>query len=226
MAATPFKAQYGWSVRFLLPITPPGARFFHRHGISANAVSVLSLVAFVLGLPFYVLGHDQFSARAFASFCFIAGTYLDVVDGYVARLSGAAGNGGAYVDAGIDVVRYNLFLASMYYVVPMPTGAVAALVVYGLLLNLSFVRLLRNIGKGPKIQQTNQVLEKVLPQRYKEFCWRWQLLYSPINLEDQLLFFLFVVAILFKLELAMIYCCTAVRLIELGMSAYARRMQK
>lgn len=211
-----FKSQYGWSVRLTLPVVPFLANKFFSWGVSANSVSWLSLVVFCVGLFFYFLSGDDYLFRFLAVLFFCFGTLLDVVDGFVARLSNSSGRAGAALDAGIDILRYNLFFAAVYFVA-MPAGFVFyALIAYLVVVNLSFVKLFCNIIAGVPNRAVNSALESILPRGYLDFCKRNRLLYNPINLEDQLLLYIFVVGVLFSIELQMIVLCLIFRLAEFG----------
>lgn len=215
MNASPkeFKPQYGWSVSLLLPITPTVANFFYRHHISANTVSWLSLAVFCVGLFFYI-ACDSVYCRVAAVLLFTLGTLLDVVDGYVARLNFAKGNYGAYLDAGIDILRYNLFFIAVVYVNSLALIEILVVSLYVFLLNISFMKLFININRGRSNKFTNTLYEKHLPAHYKNFCLRYKLLHNPFNLEDQLLFFIFVIGVLFGWEVYVIGFCLIIRVME------------
>jgi phosphatidylglycerophosphate synthase len=219
------KPQYGWSVAALLPITPAVSRFFVTRGVSANAVSWLSFVVFLAGLVIYLTWPDYFAARLVAVVCFIVGTLLDVVDGYVARATKSTGLSGAYLDAGIDIARYNVFLLAVYIVAVNKMADLAVLLVYTLLLNVAFFRLFRQIGAGANRRQGNAELGRWLPVQYREFCINRRLLFNPLNLEDQLVLYLFVIGVMFGREVEMLWFCLSVRLIEIAMLFIARMMR-
>jgi phosphatidylglycerophosphate synthase len=211
-----FKPQYGWSVVALHPVTPPLARLFVRAGLSANAVSIASLLVFLPGLALYAIAHDSLIARIIVVVLFIISTLLDVVDGYVARLSGTAGKFGAYLDAGIDLFRYNVFFLTLFLLKVEASFEIAVLLLYVTLLNVSFMRLFIGIRVGRREQSVNKSLERVLPKSYRDFCLQYKLLYNPLNLEDQLLFLIFIVGVLLQIEMQMLMIGLAVRLMELG----------
>ena len=214
-----FKVQYGWSVAALLPITPIVANFFHKRHFSADFVSVLSLVVFLPGLWIYYYYGDYRIARLITVFLFAVGTLLDIVDGYLARISGSGSLLGAYLDAGIDLIRYNLFFFVLWLLEINTRFDSIIFICYVGLLNASFVKLYFSIrGQKPKAE-VNTALNGLLPRWYSKFCLRNKLLFNPFSLEDQLLLYLFTLGILLHIELPMLIFCTSIRVLELAIFA-------
>jgi phosphatidylglycerophosphate synthase len=226
LAAAPptssLKPQYGWSVSAMLPFVPATGDFFLRYKVSANTVSWLSLVVFLVGLAGYALYPGSLAVRVMAVLCFAGGTLLDVVDGYVARKSGSSGKFGAYLDAGIDIFRYNLFLLVLLLVRLDGLANLVAVALYAVLLNISFYRVFRNIRLSQKSAPANLALGGVLPKWYRDFCLDKRLLYNPFNLEDQLLLYLFSIGVLFGVEGPALWFCLAARMAEVGVVILTR----
>lgn len=221
-----FKKQYGWSVRLLLPFTPWIATRFVNAGISAAQVSWLSLGVFLVGIFFYWLPQGGFASKVIAVAMFCCGTLLDVVDGYVARLSGTTGKKGAYLDACIDLIRYNLFLLAVYLWTDTDEYWTGIIFIYAAMVNLSFIKLFISIGAELDNKLSNSSLELILPRTYTNFCVKNKILFNPFNLEDQLLFFIFVVGVLFGVEIYMMGFCLGMRALEVVMIIYFKLSNK
>lgn len=210
------KPQYGWTVSVFLPIIPFFAKKFTKHGISANFVSWLSLIVFFIGLiPFYFF-HDFILVRLFSVFCFILGTFLDVLDGAVARYQNKSSKFGSFLDTVIDLIRYDFYFLVIYFLYDFTKIDILALFLYVFLLNFSFINFLLKLFKNKKITKSVDFWERVIPKAYKEFCLKYKLLYNPFNLEDQLLFFFFIIGSLFKIELIILYIAVITRCLELS----------
>lgn len=208
------KPQYGWTVKLFLPVTPFFARLCVRLGVTANQVSWSSLFVFLIGLFFYVQYNDSLFFRCIAVVFFVLGTFLDVLDGAVARHSGTSSRYGALLDTVIDLVRYDLFFLAVYYLFNFNPLDTLVLSLYLLLLNYSFLSFIRQLYKGNN-ESTNRCLyDNFLPLRYKNFCLKHKILYNPLNLEDQLLFLFFVVGVIFQVEIIVLYIATAARLFD------------
>lgn len=208
------KPQYGWTVSLFLPFTPYFAKKFVERGISANFTSWLSLFVFLIGLYFYVFYNEYIWARVIAVVFFMAGTFFDVLDGAVARLSATTSKFGSALDTVIDLIRYDLFFASLFFIYSPSTLDILFLLFYLLLLNYSFVSFLIKLKNDTPIQKTSSLYEPFLPDWYKSFCLKYRFLYNPLNLEDQLLFLFFVLGVLFKIELVVIYIAVFARLFD------------
>ena len=211
------KPQYGWVVSFFLPFTPWFAKFSVTHGVTANQVSWSSLAVFMVGLFFYFFHNDIFWFRFLATFLFCVGTFLDVLDGAVARLSKTQSKYGANLDAGIDLFRYNIFFMCVLFLFHFSTLDLVVLVAYVSLLNYSFIASFVGRHRSVAHITTNSDFEKFLPERYKKFCVKNRLLYNPFNLEDQLLFMFFVLGVLFQAEIVMLYVALFFRIINVIM---------
>lgn len=70
---------------------------FMRLGLSANAITALSLLPALLSA--YMIARSEFLA---AALLFIVSAFLDMVDGAVARATGKASRFGAYLDTMVD----------------------------------------------------------------------------------------------------------------------------
>jgi phosphatidylglycerophosphate synthase len=208
------KAQYGWTVSFLLPFTPYFARLAVEYRVSANQVSWSSLVVFMVGLFFYFFYNDFLLFRILAVFLFCVGTFLDVLDGAVARLSKTRSKYGANLDSGIDLFRYNIFFLSVFALFSLSVLDFFVLFLYVVLLNYSFIVLFVDRYNDIEHKTTNSDFGGMLPRWYRDFCTRYRLLYNPFNLEDQLLFLFFIVGVLFQVEVFMLYFALFFRLIN------------
>lgn len=216
------KQQYGWSIGMYLPLVPWVGNLMIKWRLSANAVSLLSFVAFGIGLVVYLQEFEGFVFRMAVVLLFAIGTLLDVVDGYVARVTATGGRGGAVLDAVLDVIRYNLFFGAVF-ILRDPNGVAAfAILLYAILVNISFARTVWRAFKGrPRQQLANGEAGRFLPKWYREFCLRHRLLYNPFNLEDQLNLGLFVIGVLFQIEIAVVACCLVARVCETILIAIA-----
>lgn len=209
-----FKPQYGWSIVAYLPLTPRVGDIALKYQISADMVSLLSLLVFWAGLLVFAAAPDSASFRLIAVLCFAAGTLLDVVDGYVARKSGSAGPRGAIVDAAIDLIRYN----SLFAFVALTEERLwvsAAIVAYAAFVSIALVNTIRSALSGQvKRKAANEALGRILPAAYVAFCLRNRLLFNPLNLEDQLNVAVLTVGVLFGCVAEAILLCLVVRLGE------------
>lgn len=210
------KPQYGWTVSLFLPFTPATAKFVSKYSITANQISWASLVVFILGLIPYILGQHDIGLRLTAAFLFTLGTFFDVLDGAVARYTKTASKYGALLDSVIDLIRYNLFFATMYFLISPQGITLLALALYAFLLNYSFITYYRSLfsKKGRRQPNTKGIYDQFLPLRYKQFCLKHSLLFNPMNIEDQLLFMFFIIGVVFQVEPVILYICLFFRLID------------
>ena len=86
------------------PLSMTFAHFFIRHGVSANTVTLLSLVFGVFGSVFF------YSRHAVVNFIGILIEYfavvLDCADGQVARMTNSSSQLGRFLDGLVDTVNY------------------------------------------------------------------------------------------------------------------------
>lgn len=225
-ATTALKPQYGWVVAASLPATPPVGRLFIRMRVSANAVSLLSFVAFIPGLALYLWGSGSLWERLTIVACFALATLLDVVDGYVARETGTQSVFGAVLDAVVDMGKYGLYFVACILRHDLSPAWMAIIVLYAALVELTLIRVIwRAIRSKGKRAVVNAALGGILPQTYMAFCLRNKLLYNPLNLEDQMNFFI-LVGILLKIEPEIIAFCLLARSLEIAGGIWLSRRGK
>lgn len=210
------KPQYGWTVSLFLPFTPKAAEVTANRGFTANQVSWVSLFVFIIGLAFYIYGRDEFIYRLLASAFFALGTFFDVLDGAVARYTETSSKYGSLLDSTIDLIRYNLFFASLLYLLDFNTYSILAFTVYVLLLNYSFITFIASVFSktGRRDAKTHGLYDEFIPPKYKYFCLKHKLLFNPFNIEDQLLFMFFILGVVFQIEILVLYICLFFRMID------------
>lgn len=116
------------------PLAYPIAKAAHRLGITANQMTVLSGLCWILSLPLFPMGgllviggESETQVMAGWGLCLAAGflwnvgTVLDVADGSLARLTGTSSPAGFYLDYVFHLLFKPGFLASV--------GMVASLIV-------------------------------------------------------------------------------------------------
>jgi phosphatidylglycerophosphate synthase len=211
-----FKGQYGWSIAFYLPFIPTATRAAIALNLSPNSISMLSFLFTSIALPLFVFTDRSIPIRILITLLLALGTFLDVLDGYVARANGNAGRFGAMLDAGLDLVRYNLFFFAVYIAAKLTPFQSASLLIYSLLVSASLFRTFRRaLSVKPKDMLASHAIESFLPSKYRAFCLSHRFLYNPLNIEDQLNLYIFGIAILFDIPGPMILLCLAARLSEI-----------
>ncbi len=116
------------------PLAYPIAKAAHRLGMTANQMTVISGLCWILSLPLFPMGaflaiggESETQAMAGWELCLVAGflwnvgTVLDVADGSLARLTGTSSPAGFYLDYVFHLLFKPGFLVSI--------GMVASLVV-------------------------------------------------------------------------------------------------
>lgn len=223
------KPQYGWVVAVCLWPTPLVGRLFIKLRVSANAVSVLSFLAFLPGLILYMWGGGQWWERLAIVASFALATLLDVVDGYVARETRTQSAFGAVLDAIVDMAKYGLYFTACILRHDLTPAWIAIVALYAFLVELTLLRVIwRAVTSKRKHAVVNEALGDVLPKSYMAFCLRHKLLYNPLNLEDQLNFFIMVVGILLVIEPEVIAFCLVARTLEIAcgvMLSYLRKLR-
>ncbi len=103
------------------PVAVPISRWCVQLGISANTVTVSGGIVWFCSIPSLLIGGAVYGNHlilgttmvGLASFFWVFGFLLDVVDGGVARLTGASGLAGSYLDYCFHLLFNPLFLASL-----------------------------------------------------------------------------------------------------------------
>ena len=114
----------------------PLALVFHKAGFSANAVTILGGLCWLLSVPAIILagwwmegGNDRWGWAALlgAAVLWNAGYILDVVDGSLARLTASTSPSGFYLDFVFHLLFNTMYLASIGVFLYLATGRLAHL---------------------------------------------------------------------------------------------------
>ena len=96
-----------FSKRVLRPI----ASALIKSGLSANAVTYVGLL---LSFVYVILAYFHYPPLLLAVIL-LASSFMDALDGEVARLSGSAGPKGAFIDSSLDRAEDSLFLIGLLF---------------------------------------------------------------------------------------------------------------
>ena len=108
-----------FSKRVLRPI----AGALVKSGLSANAVTYAGLL---LSFVYVILAYFHYPSMLLAMIM-LASSFMDALDGEVARLSGSAGPKGAFIDSSLDRVEDSLFLIGLLFLGFDPLAVVITL---------------------------------------------------------------------------------------------------
>lgn len=114
--------------RLLTPI----AKFFLRHGVSADAITLVGTLGVVAGaLIFFPRGDLLFGVLFITAFVF-----SDMLDGTMARMSGTSSPWGAFLDSTLDRIGDAAIFGGLvlYFTGPGESDALAALALYCLVM--------------------------------------------------------------------------------------------
>ena len=101
---------FGLNERLLNSITPPFAYFLNRFNVSADLITIISFFFLILGSIYFLIGKSLFG-----SFMWFIATFLDSLDGDIARLKKKSTIYGTTLDSfGADI---------FYFTFPFVIGA-------------------------------------------------------------------------------------------------------
>ncbi|MGN6131511.1 MAG: phosphatidylinositol phosphate synthase [Nocardioidaceae bacterium] len=113
-------------------LAAPAAHLFLRLGISPDAVTLVGTIGVCAGaLIFFPRGQLLIGVLVITAFVF-----SDLVDGYMARVSGQSSKWGAFLDSTLDRLGDAAIFGglAMYYVGPGASNGLAALAIYCLVM--------------------------------------------------------------------------------------------
>jgi len=117
---------------FWTKLLTPIAKFFLRHGVSADAITLIGTLGVVAGaLIFFPRGELLIGVLFITAFVF-----SDLLDGTMARLSGTSSPWGAFLDSTLDRVGDAAIFGGLvlYFAGPGESDALAALALYCLVM--------------------------------------------------------------------------------------------
>ena len=114
--------------RLLTPI----AKFFLRHGVSADAITLVGTLGVVAGALIFFPGGDLLVGVLFIT----AFVFSDMLDGTMARMSGTSSPWGAFLDSTLDRIGDAAIFGGLvlYFAGPGESDALAALALYCLVM--------------------------------------------------------------------------------------------
>jgi CDP-diacylglycerol---glycerol-3-phosphate 3-phosphatidyltransferase len=117
---------------FWTKLLTPIARFFLRHGVSPDAVTLVGTIGVVAGaLVFFPRGQLLVGVLVITAFVF-----SDLLDGTMARMSGTSSRWGAFLDSTLDRLGDAAIFGGlvMYFAGPGESDLLAALALYCLVM--------------------------------------------------------------------------------------------
>jgi len=117
---------------FWTKVLTPIARFFLRHGVSPDAITLVGTVGVVAGaLVFFPRGELLIGVLVITAFVF-----SDLLDGTMARMSGTESKWGAFLDSTLDRLGDAAIFGGLvlYFAGPGASDALAALALYCLVM--------------------------------------------------------------------------------------------
>jgi len=117
---------------FWTKLLTPIAKFFLRHGVSADAITLIGTVGVVAGaLIFFPRGDLLIGVLFITAFVF-----SDLLDGTMARMSGTTSPWGAFLDSTLDRIGDAAIFGGLvlYFAGPGESDALAALALYCLVM--------------------------------------------------------------------------------------------